>query len=104
VGSRRYKRIKTHLPGVYQHLETTQQSGQIVVENLSFGGIWFCTPEPPPIVRDDRLRLSFTLDDPSQTNIVEQVRVRFVRDSTIGAAFLNAEMLQPALAAYVMRS
>ena len=103
AGSRRYKRKTVQMTGTYQDINEAAKAGEMIVENISFGGLSFRTNAPHTLARRDRLNLQFVLDDGSQTCISEPVKVRYVNDDIIGAVFSNAEAFTSALAAYLIR-
>ena len=103
MGSRRYARKATCLPGRYCHLDTPGQSGDILVEDISFGGICLRPAELNGIAIGDHLLLDFILDDGLQSRIQTSVCVRDVWQETIGVEFDSAGGFDRALAAYLIR-
>lgn len=103
VGSRRYSRRATHLPGLYKDSADADKTGEIIVEDLSFGGIKFRTTAPHTILSRDRLDLAFTLNNRAQTRIEDQVRVRYVNGAVVRSTFIDENAFNLALAAYLLQ-
>ena len=101
--TRQFPRKSVRLPGRYVGLDDETKAGEVVVENLSFGGMRFRLTEPQTLVRDDRLMLYLTLDDDAQTAIEHEVIVRYVSQDIVGAAFDASARFEPRLAAYLIR-
>ena len=101
---RRFSRRETNLSGQYVKPENGE-TGTIVIENISFGGIRFRTEnDGHGISHDDRLQLQFTLDDEAQSVISNKISVRYVLWNTVGAKFIDTVNFDQKLAAYLMRS
>ncbi len=99
--ARRHPRKHAQLPGVYMDLEDETQKGPMVVEDISFGGIRFRITAPHTIACNACLHIQFTLDDAAYTCVWEQVLVRYMHGDTIGAEFLDMDVFNKGLAAYV---
>jgi len=100
---RKYPRRDAKLAGHYMKPETGE-TGAIVIDNISFGGIRFHTEnDAHSIAHDDRLQLQFTLDDKAQSVVSKKISVRYVLWNTVGAQFIDTANFDPQLAAYLMR-
>lgn len=100
---RRYPRRDTNLSGHYVKPENGE-TGTIVIDNISFGGVRFHTEDDAhSIAHDDRLQLQFTLDDEAQSVVSKKISVRYVLWNTVGAQFIDASNFDQRLAAYLMR-
>jgi hypothetical protein len=99
---RRYLRKPAHFAGRYVELKRGER-GSAVVDNISFGGVQFHTPEGHTLMHRDCLQLQFTLDDADQTVVSAPVRVRHVEGNTIGVRFVKSDPFDPRLAAYLIR-
>jgi hypothetical protein len=99
--ARKYPRKRVELPGMYMDLEDESQTGSMVVEDISLGGIRFRTTSSHSIVRDAFLHIQFTLDDRRQTCVWEQVQVRHVYGDTMGAVFLEMDIFNQGLTDYL---
>lgn len=102
LDKRKYYRKRTRLPGVFFQDAQGQDLGKMVVENISFGGLRFRTLAPHTLQLQECLRIKFRLDDAFESIVSEPVRVRFVRNETIGAMFLSTNPFNKALALYLM--
>jgi len=101
--SRKFPRRATNLSGHYVKPENGE-TGTIVIDNISFGGIRFHTEDHThSIAHDDRLQLQFTLDDEAQSVVSEKISVRYVLWNTVGAKFIDTANFDLHLAAYLMR-
>ena len=100
---RRHIRKQTSFQGAYRKVGGTNETGQIVVEDISFGGIRFRLLSSHTIAPGDPLHLQFAINDPHESKIVEQVRARYVDAEIVGAEFANAETIDRALALYLIQ-
>lgn len=66
--------------------------GEMVVKDFSMGGIQFECTKPHNILKDDTLIVRFKLDDLKRSEIRKPVRVRWVKDRTVGAYFIEAKL------------
>ena len=98
---RRHPRVPTQLQGSYVNLSKPGQEGDMVVEDLSLGGVRFRPLEPYAITRDDHLHIVFVLDDEHQTFIWQKIQVRHTRDGQVGAEFIEEGSSKQALAAFL---
>lgn len=85
---RKYYRKKARLPGEYI-IQRRGEKGDILVDNLSMGGIRFENLGPHQISIDDMLEVKFKLDNPLRSEIRKMVRVIWVRDRMVGV--MNSE-------------
>ena len=94
-------RKSVELPGVYFYGQDWRHIGELVVENLSLGGVRLQNLSDHVITPDEVLRLSFALDDQAHTVINETVRILQACDTTLRASFVNTSMPNHALAVYL---
>jgi hypothetical protein len=100
---RKFPRRAANLSGHYVKPENGE-TGTIVIDNISFGGIRFHTKDDThSIAHDDRLQLQFTLDDEAQSVVSKKISVRYVLWNTVGAQFIDTANFDQHLAAYLMR-
>lgn len=100
---RKLFRKSTHLEGTYSNLSLDDDdAGQIIVTNVSMGGIGFKTIEDNKIEVDHELDVSFTLDDVHSSVIKKQVVVRIVQDKFVGCEFLHLHHYDKALGFYLL--
>ena len=103
VDRRKFPRRAANLSGHYVKPENGE-TGTIVIDNISFGGIRFYTKDDThSIAHDDRLQLQFTLDDEAQSVVSTKISVRYVLWNTVGAQFIDTGNFDQHLAAYLMR-
>jgi PilZ domain len=100
---RKFPRRAVNLLGHYVKPENGE-TGTIVIDNISFGGLRFHTKDDThSIAHDDRLQLQFTLDDEAQSVVSKKISVRYVLWNTVGAQFIDTANFDQHLAAYLMR-
>lgn len=83
---RKHYRKKARLPGEYI-IKRRGKKGELIVEDLSMGGIRFENLGPHQISMDDMLEVKFKLDNPLKSEIRKMVRVIWVRDRMIGVMY-----------------
>ncbi len=83
---RRHYRKKAKLPGEYI-IQRRGEKGEIMVEDLSMGGIRFENLGPHQISIDDILEVKFKLDNPSKSEIHKIGSVIWVRDRMVGVMY-----------------
>jgi len=83
---RKHYRKKTRLPGEYI-IQKRGKKGELIVEELSMGGIRFENLGPHQIPIDDKLEVKFKLDNPLRSEIRKMVRIIWVRDRMVGAMY-----------------
>ena len=98
---RKHPRKPTQLSGLYLYESDREQTGDMIVEDLSYEGIRMRLPDDHALARDDRLLIVFTLDDLSRSVISEPVQVRHVRDRVLGVQFVNTQTQNKALMTYL---
>ena len=98
---RAYLRQTVHLDGLYRHEGENSRLGQVVVENLSYGGCRLRVLAPHDIAVRDRLTISFTLDNKDQTIVHQTIEVTHVKGDIIGANFPSSQDLDHNLASYL---
>jgi hypothetical protein len=98
---RRSFRKAVTLDGKYKALNRPKR-GNIVVKDLSVGGIGFSCNPAHNIKPGDLLEVAFTLNDPQRSTIVLKIRVQHAKDGVIGAAWTDKISDQPALGFYLM--
>jgi len=97
---RNHHRKEVRLPGEY-FVQRGDEKGEIIVENISAGGILFISLDPHYISRNDTVELKFTLDDPMKTEIHTHVEVRWIVDQSVGGKFLDPKSLGKDLEIYL---
>ena len=83
---RRETRKRLWLPGQYIAL-ASRHSGQMVIVALSATGLRFATRAAHLLHVGDILDVRFTVEHPSQASLCKRVRVCWVNDRIIAAAF-----------------
>lgn len=96
-----YARQSVRLQGLYRYEGGDSRIGEIVVENLSYGGARIRSITPHDLSLNDQLVISFTLDDDAQTIVHKTVNVVHVNGDMIGVRFLESLNLDHSLAAYL---
>lgn len=83
-------RKEVSFKGCYEYPPQEEQ-GTITVENVSMGGIKFKMGVKGSFCAGHRLWVEFCLDDGRQTLIRRQVDVRWMKEFTVGARFINTD-------------
>lgn len=86
---RRYYRKQTALVGYYATSPDYDNWVEIIVKNVSKGGIGFHASDRPRVRVGDEIEVKFRLDDPNQSEIHKTAIVRTVLDRYIGCEFNN---------------
>jgi hypothetical protein len=89
VERRKHYRKDVHLRGQYRREKPAADAGEMVVEDVSHGGIAFRVLSQHQLQVGDFLCLQFTLDDARKSVVMRNVTVRWVDRSCIGAAFCD---------------
>jgi hypothetical protein len=99
---RQYARKPTHLEGTFALERDDNIIGDMIVANISYGGIRLRVKLfVGNIYRDDVLLIQFSLDNKHQTVIREPIDVRYVQGDIVGAQFQNAHGMPKPLIAYL---
>jgi hypothetical protein len=83
-------RKQVSLKGCYEYRRQEEQ-GTITVENISMGGVKFKLGVRGTFGAGHRLWVAFRLDNHPQTLIRREVEVRWMKDLTVGARFVNPD-------------
>jgi len=97
---RKHYRKDVKLPGEYV-VQKSGERGEIVVENLSLGGIQFITLRQHKISTGDSLALKFKLDNPARTEISRSARVIWVGDRSVGVQYVGPKLFEKDLGFYL---
>jgi hypothetical protein len=87
---RKARRKRTHLEGFYVKLPGTEDWGMMLVRNISRTGIGLLTYGKHDLREGDALRVKFTLDDGSHSEIEKQAVVRWIQDIHMGCEFVES--------------
>ncbi|MFO7963539.1 MAG: PilZ domain-containing protein [Desulfobacterales bacterium] len=98
---RRYFRKKVNLAGEYVLLKN-QRKGDLMVEDLSMGGMGFSNLTPHQLGRGDILEVTFRLDDKKKTELKRRVKVVSVKGHFIGAEFAEKQRFDKELGFYLL--
>jgi len=99
---RKLYRKTVSLNGKYVNLSQNNESGMMIVKDVSMGGIGFEAVGVSSIEKGHELEVTFTLDDTHASVIKKQVVVRIVRDKFVGCEFVHAHKYDKALGFYLM--
>ena len=97
---RKHYRKKVRLPGEY-FIPGEDEKGEIIIEDISAGGIRFASLKPHYISRDDTVELKFTLDNPIRTEIHTFVKTIGIIDCNVGAQYIDPKSLEKDLGFYL---
>ena len=99
---RKLYRKSAALNGKYVNLSQNNESGMMIVKDVSMGGIGFDAVGGSSIAKGHELEVTFTLDDAHSSVIKKQVVVRIVRNKFVGCEFVHAHEYDKALGFYLM--
>ena len=97
---RKHYRKKALLPGEYFVLGKDEK-GEILIEDISMGGIRFASLKPHQISRNDIVELKFTLDNQQRTEIHTLVKIMWIIDRNVGVQFDDPKSLEKDLGFYL---
>ena len=97
---REHYRKKVRLHGEY-FVQRKDERGEIIIEDISAGGVRFACLEPHYISRNDTVELRFTLDNPVRTKIRKLVEIKWIIDRNVGAQYIDPKSLEKDLEAYL---
>lgn len=101
IDFRRLYRKKVNLTGHFFDL-TNGRSGDIVVKDISKGGVGFSYHGSPKLRINDYLELHFQLDDAKNSHIKKRVTVKSIQKDFIGTQFEDAGGYDTNLGFYLM--
>lgn len=97
---RKHFRKKVRLLGEY-FVQGKDERGEIIIEDISAGGIRFASLNPHYISRDDTVELKFTLDNQMRTEIHTSVKIKWIIDRNVGVQFFDPKSLEKDLGLYL---
>jgi hypothetical protein len=97
---RKHYRKNVSLPGEYSIRESAE-SGEIIIENLSLGGIQFATLRQHRISTNSIVMLKFTLNNPARTEIHRSAKVMWIKGHIVGAQFIEPKLFERDLAFFL---
>lgn len=99
---RKHQRKSIKLLGKSINLSQHRKSQDIILMNISLGGIGFNPKKKYEIREDDRLQVSFSLNDSNSTPIETTATVRTIGKDYVGCEFNTTENFKPALGFYLL--
>jgi hypothetical protein len=95
-------RKNINLDGRYVNLSLNNETGSMVVKDISMGGIGFDAVGTSGFENEHSLEVTFNLDDPHSSVIKKQVEIKMVRDKFVGCEFEQPLEYDKALGAYLL--
>ncbi len=86
---RKFYRKDVNLSGIYINNSKDKQEGNMMVRNLSLGGLKFALNHMSNVAVDDRIIAKFVLDDRKKSEIKKQGVVRNIYKNFVGIEFLD---------------
>jgi hypothetical protein len=99
---RRAHRKEANIRGDYCGLPACKDWHGMLVKNISLTGIGFATFTAHNLRKGAELRVRFTLDDASQSELEKDVVMRVVKDKYLGCEFRERALFDKALGFYLM--
>jgi hypothetical protein len=100
---RRHPRKPVKLLGKSINLSKHRERQDIIVKNISLGGIGFYPFKTHRTQKDDRLQVSFALSDSNNTPIDTNATVRAAGKDYIGCEFNSSETIKTSIGFYLLR-
>ncbi len=88
---RKRVRKRTYLRGTYTNHSKNNSSGNLVIRDISVGGLQFTSLDAQDFRVCDELTVEFALDDEHRTEINKEVTVRDVRKNSVGCEFERSD-------------
>ena len=101
--TRRFPRKRVHCLGYYLDTATNSSPTDIVIKDLSFGGMQFQVKEDHTLHVGMQLQVYFALLDEDSRKIQQTIYVQSVKRGTIGAQWDEKAPFDPALALFLMQ-
>jgi len=101
VDYRRLYRKKVKLPGRCV-IPNNKQYFDIIIEDVSLGGVGFSTIDLLDIKPGDFIDIEFHLNDPKKSFLQQRVEVRVVKDRFIGTSFCERQKYNKELGFFLM--
>ena len=99
---RRYYRKIVRLSGEY-FVQNKDEKGEVLIKNISIGGIKFETLSSHDISQKDIVELKFTLDNQNKTELQTIVKIIWVNDLNVGGQFIDESSLKQDLVLYLRK-
>jgi hypothetical protein len=99
---RRYPRKSIRLIGDCVNISKNRVHKNIIINNISYGGIGFNFFNGYDIARNDQLKVSFNLNNAAQTHIDTQVTVQTANDKYVGCEFNSNDQFKQDLGFYLI--
>ena len=98
---RRYPRKPVRLLGKSINLSQQRENQDIIIKNISLGGIGFYPFRKHRTRKEDRLQVTFALSDYNNTSVEADATVRSAGGDYIGCAFNDAAAIKSSLGSYL---
>ena len=99
---RKMYRRNTNLKGRYVNLSLNNETGLMVVKDVSMGGIGFDAVGANRIEKEHELEVAFTLDDTHSSVIKKQVVIKMTRDKFVGCEYAQPLEYDNTLGLYLL--
>lgn len=100
---RKYYRKPVELPGEYKSLKPLGQGGgDIIIKDISLGGLGFVVSGINTIEVGHRLQVCFELDNKKKTFLTKEVVVQSVNNDFVGCRFAAHELYEKELGFYLI--
>ncbi len=100
IDFRKFYRKKVNLAGEYVVLKN-QRKGDLLVEDISMGGLGFNNMTPHNLEKGDILEIKFRLDDKNRTELKRRVMVMLVKGHFVGTEFTEKNRFDKELGFYL---
>jgi hypothetical protein len=97
---RKHYRKNVRLPGEYSVRESGE-SGEVIIENLSLGGVQFTTLKQHRMSANNTVTLKFRLNNPARTEIHRSAKIMWIKGHNVGTQFIGPKLFERDLAFYL---
>jgi len=98
---RKYHRININIPGKIFHFQYEKEIDDITITSLSLGGVGFIINESLNLEKSDIYRIKFQLDDEYGSVICEEIIIKRIDGSFVGAEFYHSDRYNYELDFYI---
>ena len=99
---RKHHRKPTRLLGKSFNLSNRRENHDVIIKNVSLGGIGFCSFKKHRTLKDNRLQVLFNLNNVQHTPIDTYVTVRSATNDYVGCEFNSIEKFKTSLGFYLI--
>ena len=101
INRRKHPRKKVILNGDFFNIRTKHRGG-FRTQDISLKGLKFKSKSNHDIVLGDILMVNYILKNPQKSNIIREIKTKYINEKQVGAEIINPPPLDPDLGFYLM--